>query len=226
MNTAADLLGRSDLASRPMTVADEAQKLLQDKAPKNDRKPKKPKGMKREVFDLITNPEEPPAFLAPKTPSGGFKAKRTMTAEGKWVWSQIESSARTDGLKSLGHWVRSDKFYADYPYAQFNVKAEPVIASDEVYFNHCQDPLWTKDDTDRLLSCCHIYDLRWPVIYDRLSLSSPKPLEQCQARYYFIVDTLQHLSGHPHSSSSTAKQSFPLDTEAQRRQKQERLYHL
>mmetsp|Transcript_17912 Transcript_17912/g.21721 ORF Transcript_17912/g.21721 Transcript_17912/m.21721 type:complete len:423 (+) Transcript_17912:202-1470(+) len=45
-------------------------------------------------------------------------------------------------------------------------------------------------DTDHLMELCYQLDLRWPVIVDRYSVVPGRPLEQLQARYYFVAHTL------------------------------------
>jgi len=130
MGDAADMLGIAGKGPKVLSAAEEAAKLMLGKPKLSsslDKKGKKPKGMKREVFDLIGRTSATTAVqAAPPLKSAGFKSKRVLGTEGKWTWAAIESSARNDGFKSMHHWVRADKFYSDYPYAQFNVKLDKI----------------------------------------------------------------------------------------------------
>jgi len=85
----------------------------------------------------------------------------------KWVWAPFSSSSRTDGLL-LHHWVRANVEYPDYPYSRFDIHLDPVAYSnDDEYDKHLKDRDWSKSETDQLLQLARIYELRWPIIYDR-----------------------------------------------------------
>lgn len=229
MSDVADMLGMTQPSPRVMSAAEEAAKLLQDKPKVVDKKAKKPKGMKREVFDLISKDGIPPVVQTSSNPV--FKSKRALTNEGKWIWAAIESSARPDNLRAMHHWIRADKYYPDYPYAQFNVKVERLTFSDEQYEANFAQSGWTKADTEALLICANDYDLRWPIVYDRLLLSSPKASEEIQARYVSIANTFQRLEAAKvalpfGNSSQNAKVShYDIDKEVMRRKRQDQLYY-
>lgn len=123
-----------------------------------------------------------------------FKNKRLNLLRGKWLWTPIHNSARTCNDAVFFHWCKADLNNSDYPYAKFNVKLDDLAYSDAEYTSLLTDPQWTKTVTDQLISCCHKYDLRWPVVHDRMMLSCPSPprsLEDMQSRYYFVRAVLR-----------------------------------
>lgn len=231
MGDAADMLGIMGKGPKGLSAAEEAAKLMLGKPKLStilDKKGKKPKGMKREVFDLIGSTSTTTAVqAAPQLKSASFKSKRVLGTEGKWSWAAIESSARNDGFKNMHHWVRADKFYSDYPYAQFNVKPEKVVYTDEHYTQHLQQTGWSREDTDTLMDYCYSYDLRWSVIADRIELSVPKTYEELQARYCFIASTLANITPSTYASYTAVQPfkvaKFDLDVETSRRKRQEHL---
>jgi DNA methyltransferase 1-associated protein 1 len=96
----------------------------------------------------------------------GNKWIHTQKPARKWIWTNFASSARNDGLL-LNHWVRAGVEYPDYPYAKFDVHLDPLVYTEEEYFAKLQHDSWTKSETDQLLELARIFELRWPVIYDR-----------------------------------------------------------
>lgn len=230
MSDVADMLGIANQPRQQLSAGEEASKLLADK-PKAAaaEKKKKPKGMKREVFDLIAKDGIAPSVQT-NSMNPVFKSKRTLVTEGKWVWASIESSARSDHLQSLRHWVRADKFYPDYPYAQFNVKMDAITFTDEQYSTLLEHSDWTKEDTVKLMEVSREYDLRWPVITDRITLSVEKKSEELQARYYFVHNTIQQANASSNALSfgnpiTVKTYNFDLEKEALRRKKQDYLYY-
>jgi DNA methyltransferase 1-associated protein 1 len=197
MGDVADMLGLAvSKASGPANATEEAIKFLTESKSKPENKQqskllKKPKGMKREVFDLLGKDGIVPAVQSSSAASaGGFKTKRTIANKGKWVYLPIENSARSDNQLTFRHWVKAEINYSDYPYAKFNVKLEKIVFSDEEYQAFLNDENWTKEDTRTLIDTCHIFDLRWPVIFDRISLRPTKTPEEIQNRYYTVVNKL------------------------------------
>lgn len=94
MGDVADMLGIQSKKTT-LSVSEQAARIMSDQKNKNNQKNnvKKPKGMKREVFDLLGEDALIPAVQTNAAPT--FKRKRQVTY-GKWVWAPIESSARTD----------------------------------------------------------------------------------------------------------------------------------
>ncbi len=82
---------------------------------------------------------------------------------------------------------------------------DPLIYSDEEYNLYCKgtekdteegyEP-WTRGETDVLLDLCKVYELRWPVIYDRYhelledGVHKLRTMEELQYRYYTIATAL------------------------------------
>jgi hypothetical protein len=230
MSDVADILG---IQSKPVaTAADEAARIMADKSKnKLSKSAKKPKGMKREVYDLLGEDGLLPAVQTSSTPA--FKNKRQVTY-GKWIWAPIESSARNDNPNPIFfHWVKADMHYSDYPYAKYNVHGEKLSYSEEEYNTLLKDPTWTREDTDQLLDTCSVFGLKWSIVYDRLQLGNPRPVEEVMARYYSIANALanahnKNLERPPpiQALSITEKKSavFDLERESKRRRQQDILF--
>ena len=155
-------------------------------------KMKKPKGMSREVFDLV-GPGGLSSAIETKGPSGGgFKEKRTSATKGKWIWTPFNSSARGDS-QTFYHWAKADIQYADYPYAKYNIKldSQTPVYTDSEYNSFLQARGWTRSETDNLMHLCCKYDLRWPIIVDRYTSVPPRSLEELQARYISVEQKLK-----------------------------------
>ena len=131
---------------------------------------------------------------APIVPSrrvvvGGDAKKGDKKGAVSWEWAPFTHSARQDGLQ-LAHWQKRGVELAEYPYARFDVRLEKITYTDEEYARLLKDGSWTKSDTDHLVDLCQRLDLRWPVILDRFAPVPRRPLEQLQARYYFVAHAL------------------------------------
>ena len=88
MGDVADILGLNEKSN---SSADIAAKFFAEK-PKAVGKGKKPKGMSREVFDLIGRDKDAlvPSMQSNATLSAGaFKSKRASALKGKWVWGSL-----------------------------------------------------------------------------------------------------------------------------------------
>lgn len=139
----------------------------------------------------------------------------------------------------FSHWVKADLQAFDYVYAKFNTKLDPVTYSTDEYDSLLKTDSWTRSETDQLMSVCHEYNLRWPVIADRFESTSHRPTEDLMARYFFITARLKaHRNekrggnySHTHSSGSSAGHSLPASTfdveyERCRRKQQDMSYRL
>jgi hypothetical protein len=218
MGDMADMLG----VARPAhSVQDEATKIFGTKRKSVSTGPKKPKGMKREVYDLLGSDSIIPAVQSNSVTSS-FKSKRQVS-QGKWVWSAIENSARSDNPNPIFyHWIKAEMHYSDYPYAKYNVTYDKIEFTDEEYNSLLKDENWTKEDTELLLETTAEYALRWPVIYDRINLSQSKSSEQLMARYYFIVKTLEQGTNKTLAPAVDKKQlEYDLEKETKRRKAQD-----
>jgi hypothetical protein len=172
---------------------------------------KKPKGMSRETFDLLSDQKKlalVQGLVDPTTLSAGtaptaprLKSKLSSAFKGKWIWSDVPSSSRNDDPTPFYHWIKRDFHYADYPYAKFNIKLEQTLYTDEEYELLLVNPEWSRQDTDALFATCYRFDLRWPIIADRVQLSSKRTLDAMQARFNSAVTAIKH---HRTYSDTTA----------------------
>ena len=154
---------------------------------------RKPKNVSREVFSLLGN------AVPSLVPAAATRKRNKKKGSGKWKWTSFtNASSRKKSDLTLNHWVRADIEYPEYPFAKFNVKMNPiptyvVLASSNVTLTNLHKythihrysddeyesivkPLhlskkWSRDDTDKLFSLASKYELRWPVIFDRFSVS-------------------------------------------------------
>lgn len=204
MGDAADMLGLSPKKGDPISAqlgAGEAALNILAGQPKAVQKVKvkKPKGMSREVFDLMRNEDgviTASAAAALPTQSGaalGFKSKRTTALHGKWVWEPIHSSARSDQTLKIFHWTKAEMRHADYPWTKFNVPIKKLTYTDEIYQSLLVNADWTRRDTDLLMEAVGEYDTRWQVVSDRISgcMSVYHTLQDMKERYFSIVTALQ-----------------------------------
>ena len=95
--------------------------------------------------------------------------------------------------ESFYHWVKAEIDYLDYPYSKFNTKIDVVTYSDDEYEQVLKRDDWSRSETDHLMYLCLKYDLRWPVIVDRYTLTPPRTTEHLQERYYGIVSKIKAL---------------------------------
>jgi hypothetical protein len=227
MGDVADMLGLSQ-GQKPTgqsTIAEEALKIMNNSKSKVQKLAKKPKGMKREVYDLLGEDGLLPAVQANPVAAPMFKNKRVVT-KGRWVWAPIENSARVDHSKHFHHWVKAEIQYTDYPYARYNLRVEKIQYTDEEYELLLKDDSWTREDTETFLDICHQYDLRWPVIFDRIQLSTQHSDEDMMARYYFISTTLLNLDRSVPLAAPEKKVQieYDMDKESRRRKQHDILF--
>jgi len=68
------------------------------------------------------------------------------------------------------------------------LQVEIVKYSDEEYKMHLNDdPTWSKEQTDRLFDAARRYDLRWPVMVDRLDMGTAHTLPDMKNRFYTVT---------------------------------------
>eukprot|EP00605_Chrysophyceae_sp_TOSAG23-4_P000904 GSChrysophyteH1.ASY1.ANO1.995.1 assembled CDS len=202
MGDVANILGIQSKAA--LSTAETAQAILagSTSAAPAKKKPKKPKGMSREVYDLMGPDGLVPAMETSQKVHSGFKDKRISATKGKWIWAPFKSSARSDGLVGY-HWQKADVQYNDYPYAKFNVRSETLVPlyTDDEYSALLQSNQWTRSETDHLMYTVFKYDLRWPVIADRYDCSPPRSAEEMQHRYLTVLTKMKahrsNLAVHP-----------------------------
>lgn len=100
-----------------------------------------------------------------------FKAKRTKAVS--WKCLLIKSSARhrpgrpQDKLE-IKHWVKVHDA-PDYRFARLNKMIKMAMYTNEEYNKFLQDPMWSRDQTDRLFQLCSTFDLRFILIHDHFT---------------------------------------------------------
>lgn len=218
MSDVADMLGIAGKATT--SVTDEALKIMGDKAKTTTGKPtKKPKGMSREVFDLLGKDGLVSATQG-NVVAPNFKNKRVNAMKGKWIWTAIHSSARNHNDPVFFHWIKAEQSYSDYPYASFNVKFDTFEYTDAEYASFLHDEAnWSKADTDELVSTCHRYDMRWAIIADRVELSAHHSVEDMQERYYYVRAAVWSKRGDPAGSSANEEVVSGYDAARERKRR-------
>ncbi|RYH05317.1 hypothetical protein EON65_45050, partial [archaeon] len=220
MSDVADMLG----ITKPSTSKNPLDNILNpqvnEKAAAAKAAKRKPKGMKREVFDLL-GPDGLVPVAQPAPLSSGFKGKRQTGLKGKWNFAAIVNSARSDSLTALRHWVKADMTFTDYPYAKFNTHIDIVQYTDAEYEQLLSDPHWSKADTDKLMDLCNLYDLRWAVVHDRYEGTVYRGVEDLMARYYSVLQKIRQAKNIPKTDDIA---SIDLDKEHKRRSVQDALF--
>ena len=191
------------------------------------KKKKKPKGMTREVFQLLDGGDDVPSLVptASSTKIVGSVDRRggskpivvdPSTKVSKWVWTPFKNSARVRDPDAVMHWQRATTVVDDYPFAKLNKKlyvVELPSAASELakLLGHsnadaCEKATgWSFADTKLLFSLCQRFDLRWFVVHDRFTSFSKKKksLPKLKERFYVVSAALVNAGlGDPSSSSS------------------------
>ncbi|XP_042517684.1 SWR1-complex protein 4-like isoform X2 [Macadamia integrifolia] len=178
---------------------------------------RKPDGISREVYALTGG-------LAPLMPSVDVShLKRQSQPDNEkitWRWLPFTSSARTDNLQ-LYHWVRIVNDVpptGDYSFAKYNKSVDIVKYTEEEYEKYLTDPMWTKEETDKLFDLCERFDLRFIVIADRFP--SSRTVEELKDRYYSVSREIllaraassADVAGHP-----LVKEPYNVEQEIERK---------
>lgn len=151
---------------------------------------KKVDGMSRELLNLIGDSAPPVVTI-----QGKFKEKpKFKQRAAKWSRTPFKNGARADEL-ILKHWTRGVQTAPTeqaYRFEAFNKHADVISYSDEEYATYLERPDWSKRDTDRLISLCKEYDLRFIIVHDRYldADSAPRTIEELKDRYYGICRSL------------------------------------
>ena len=128
------------------------------------------------------------------------------------------------------HWVKADLQNFDYVYAKFNTKLDPITYSNDEYDSILKVPNWTKSETDQLMSVCHEYNLRWPVIADRFETTCHRTTEDLMARYYYVATQLKLHKNEKRtgnfSNQVIPSSTFDVEFERCRRKQQDILYKM
>ncbi|XP_077240446.1 myb-like transcription factor family protein [Tasmannia lanceolata] len=203
-----------DILGLPKSVFPPAQ----EKKPRSHKdSQRKPDGVSREVYALTGG-------LPPLMPSLDISHLKRRPPSDKqkisWQWLPFTSSARTDNLQ-LYHWARVVNGVpptGDYSFAKYNKSVDIIKYTDEEYEKHLTDPMWTKEETDRLFDLCEQFDLRFIVIADRFPAS--RTVEELKSRYYAVSRALVvarapssgEVSGHP-----LVKEPYNVSQEVERK---------
>jgi len=131
----------------------------------------------------------------------------------------------SDDLELL-HWVKIHNV-PDYRFAKLNKTVRLLDYTEEEYENLLQDADWTREQTDKLISMCKKYDLRFLVIHDRWTtegdapaLNTEKTCEDLKARYYFIQRELllsRNSSDSDVQNNPIVKSRFDAEHEKERK---------
>lgn len=221
MSDIADLLG---LGSKPAASSSGIERIMKPNSQSQSGKiaAKKPKGMSREVFGLVGDNGSLVPSVQSNVAAPSFKDKRVSNLDGKWTWSPIISSAFPQEKPIISHWVKAGMVFKDYPYTKFNVQLDKISYSTEFYNNFLIDERWSKEDTDELIETCLHYDLRWPVVFDRIELSITRPIEELCARFYFVVSRV--LGETTAQAKYSYLEKFDSDVERTRREQQDLMF--
>lgn len=71
--------------------------------------------------------------------------------------------------------------YTDEEYAQLCMPAAGVKVSED------QDARWPKEHTDKLFELARLFDLRWPLVFDRWPLRPQHTIEDMKLRFYTVT---------------------------------------
>ena len=193
----------------------------------------KPEGMSREVFMLLNQdgagiPGSVPLVPTP-SPKDAFKQKVGRVIG--WDWKPFANAARSDALQ-LSHWQKNNDKSTAYSFARFNKVVKVLSYTDAEYQMYIQHPTWTRPETDQLFELCRRFDLRWPVIHDRMP--GARTVEALKERYYDACRALlQGRLGAADGGSASATElaehplaryKFDAKYEAERKAEFERLY--
>ncbi|MFH4979983.1 hypothetical protein AB6A40_006692 [Gnathostoma spinigerum] len=181
---------------------------------------KKPEGMHRELYNLLSQDREKnlAALIPTASKNSGYrnqKARIGLRHARPWEWRPFVNEARTDGLR-LSHWQRVDKLDTahPYPFARFNKVINIPVYTNEEYDKYLTSNKWTKEDTAYLFELCRRFDLRWVVIADRWEGSVKKTMEEMKDRFYNVVNEIN-------SARETETEPLCYDAEHEKRRKEQ-----
>ncbi|KAK1762371.1 hypothetical protein QBC33DRAFT_563825 [Phialemonium atrogriseum] len=116
----------------------------------------------------------------------------------------VDMSTPEDGADGR---VKKEEVTEDSSFAKFNVQVVVPQYNEDQYSTNLANDDWTKEETDYLLELAKVFDLRWPIIWDRYEyvpnapsqdgqeesstavIPAPKPrtMEDLKARYYEVA---------------------------------------
>ncbi|CAI2292880.1 unnamed protein product [Caenorhabditis sp. 36 PRJEB53466] len=183
-----------------------------------DRGYRKPEGMKRELYNLISGKDITSVIPTDVKKSYKQKFQTGFRSVRKYKWTPFTNEARTDGLM-LHHWARTDKIDPNqpYPFSKFNKVIDIPTYTDEEYDNHLKCAKWSRDETDYLFDKCRQFDIRWPIVYDRYDCKKHgvnRSVEDLKDRFYSILHEITLLRD-PNASP------IAYDSDHERRRKEQ-----
>lgn len=98
-------------------------------------------------------------------------------------------------------------------------QVDVIKYTDEEYRAHLDgDKSWNKEQTDRLFEAARRFDLRWPVIADRLDLGNAHPLPDIKNRFYSVTaKIIAARRGHPSVQLMKSYADFVFNPEQDRK---------
>jgi len=165
---------------------------------------KKPKGMSREAFALMSASHP----LMPSQLMGEIEKEKEETEKverrGKisYEWRPFKNPCRSDDLE-LYHWVKCYTNTAtntkiipseqEYPFLKYNKRCPVMRYNNEEWENLiAKDDDWSKEETDYALDLVELLDMRWFAVADRYDFKGGKKrgLDDIKGRYYSVARQL------------------------------------
>ncbi|OAF66074.1 ESA1-associated factor 2 [Intoshia linei] len=185
---------------------------------------KRPKGMSRDLWNLVSNNRSTTLSLAPSLNKDEYSKNKATFNKGKtrrWKWMSFINSARKDNLQ-LNHWRRAKDFQidAEYQFSRFNKKMSTLDYNDVEYEKLPIDKSWTKEETDYLFKLCKNFDNRFIIVHDRYNndLYNTRSLDELKDRYYSVLASVKKTR-----NAECAVYSFNIQHEVKRRDQLEKL---
>jgi len=165
-------------------------------------KMKKPKGMSREAFALLSASHPlMPSELMGEIEKDKSPEKKERRGKVSFEWRKFTNPCRSDDLE-LYHWVKCYTNTAtnskiipaeeEYPFQKFSKQVQLFRYDDDEWNNLItQDKDWSREETDYLLDLVEQMDMRWLPIADRYEFSGKdRSVDDIKGRYYSIARQL------------------------------------
>ncbi|PAA72842.1 hypothetical protein BOX15_Mlig027961g1 [Macrostomum lignano] len=184
---------------------------------------KRPKGMARELWSLISADTDTNTLMPTDTAYKQPKARLGPTRVRRWCWTAFRNPARTDQLE-LRHWRRACDPPAEYSFAKFNkppdvpdcteeqLAASPALAQSG----------WTEAETLHLLELMRRFHMRFVIVLDRWDSEKfgHRTLEDLKERFYGLCRALEAQKAAA-AGKPPPRPSFVYDAEHERRRREQ-----
>ncbi|PAA67154.1 hypothetical protein BOX15_Mlig027961g2 [Macrostomum lignano] len=184
---------------------------------------KRPKGMARELWSLISADTDTNTLMPTDTAYKQPKARLGPTRVRRWCWTAFRNPARTDQLE-LRHWRRACDPPAEYSFAKFNkppdvpdcteeqLAASPALAQSG----------WTEAETLHLLELMRRFYMRFVIVLDRWDSEKfgHRTLEDLKERFYGLCQALEAQKAAA-AGKPPPRPSFVYDAEHERRRREQ-----